>query len=130
MAQEFLRRLKDGSYDIAKEEHMLAKLYQALGQRGDTADKILAKIGLLKLQQKITKESTDKETKSRNLTTTIENSLEEESIFKKDLVNLYNSVAGSISSLQSPLNGAQTTFRSGSDKRQKFQPTVRGVRQV
>ena len=45
------RQLKDGKYDIVKEERMLIKLRRSLGQRGDVADKILAKLGLTGLQK-------------------------------------------------------------------------------
>ena len=45
------RQLKNGKYDIVKEERMLIKLRRSLGQRGDVADKILAKLGLCGLQK-------------------------------------------------------------------------------
>ena len=45
--------LKKGTYDIKKEERMLTKLRQSIGQRGDTADKIFEKLGIVGLQRKL-----------------------------------------------------------------------------
>jgi|FrelakmetLWP11LW_1041352.scaffolds.fasta_scaffold212684_1 ribosomal protein L9 len=45
-AKELLKQLKEGTYDIHKEELLLTKLYRSIGQRGDVADKIIAKLGM------------------------------------------------------------------------------------
>lgn len=52
ISSEHYRQLKNNEYDIEKEEEMLTKLYRSLGQRGDVADKIIEKLGIVGMMRK------------------------------------------------------------------------------
>ena len=51
--EELFSRLKQGKYDIKKEERQLAKLAVALNQRGDQAEKLFGTVGLFNLKRKL-----------------------------------------------------------------------------
>ena len=52
MSHELYLQLKKGEYDIEQEEEMLTKLHRSLGQRGDVADKIIEKLGIIGMLRK------------------------------------------------------------------------------
>lgn len=47
--RELFKQLMKNEYDITLEEEMLTKLHRAFGQRGDMADKIIEKLGIIGL---------------------------------------------------------------------------------
>ena len=53
LTQEIFDSLKTGEYNIKAEENMLTKLSMALNRRGDTAEKLLAQVGLVNLKKKM-----------------------------------------------------------------------------
>lgn len=50
---ELFLYLMANKYNITEEEQMLTNLYRSLGQRGDTADKIIEKLGIIGFNKKM-----------------------------------------------------------------------------
>lgn len=55
--EEHWKAFKSGEYDLAKEEQLITKIRASIGQRGDEADRLIRKLGLLGLENKKSRES-------------------------------------------------------------------------
>ena len=88
--------MKDGSYDIKKEEVMLIKLIRSLGQRGDVADKIIAQLGIQGLQKKLENEKSKME---GNIDPGI-GIINESSLLEGSMNDMFHSIGSSLTSVE------------------------------